>query len=347
MRGRQGGLMMRKRVSLIDQSSGLWRRVVWLDQQLRLQNQNEDKKVTREFVEKECGVGPRTAYDTVAFLRDQLKAPIRYCKKRKHYVYDDETYFLPSLILTERQIEGLLLLQQAAAMLPDDQRTVVTEMVDLLVRTLPVEVQGVVSAQARRTHVATPPRGPSPGPRVMSALEFGLRERRLVDIIYRTLRRDEETQRAIEPHFLSVVDGSWHLVAFDHLSGSPRVFNVSRIRHAKVQPNSFMPRPELSPECYEQGRFRSDFGHDPFEVKLRVDEWQSRWFRERPVHPTQQLDEQPDGGVILRFTTSGKNDLVRWLLGYADHVEVLEPAWLRETLVDRIRRMGATYGLGL
>ena len=331
---------MTKRVSLIDQPRNLWRRLVWLDHKLRNQ-----EVVTLDAIQEEFEVGYRTAINTVAFLRDHLRAPVRYCRRRGRYVYDDKTFNLPSLILTERQVEALFLLQQVAPMLPDAQRTVVAEMVDLLARTLPVEVQVVALAQAGRTHVAIPPRGPHPEVRVMGALEFGLREKRLVDITYYTLRRAEETRRTIEPHFLSVVDGDWHLVAYDHLSGSPRVFTVSRIRDAKVQPTCFTPRPELAPERYEQGRFRTDFGQEPFDVALCVDEWQSRWFRERPVHPTQQLEEQPDGGVIMRFTTSGKNDLVRWLLGYADHVEVLEPVWLREAVVERIRRMAATYGL--
>ena len=336
--------MKKPRVSTTDKPAGLWLRALWLDEAIR--NQRDDgPSVTVKRIEEQFCVKYRTAIDTVAFLRDRLEAPIRYCKRRKGYVYTDNAFRMPSLIITQRQAEALLLLEQAATMLADPQRTEVIEMLHALARTMPPDVQVAASENMRRTHVATPPRGPDPSPRVMAAIEDGLYQNRLVDITYYTLRRAEETRRTIEPHFISMVDGDWHLVAFDHLSQSAHVFTLSRIRRAMALIETFSPRPELAPERYEQGRFRTDFGQAPFEVTLRVDEWQSRWLRERPVHATQQIEDLPDGGIVLRFTTSGKNDLIRWLLGHADHVEVVSPDWLRDEVMARIGRMAATYGL--
>ena len=50
-----------------------------------------------------------------------------------------------------------------------------------------------------------------------------------------------------------------------------------------------------------------------------------------------------DGGVVLRLTVSGEGDLLRWILGYGSHVEVLEPEWLRERVAAELARAAEAY----
>jgi predicted DNA-binding transcriptional regulator YafY len=51
----------------------------------------------------------------------------------------------------------------------------------------------------------------------------------------------------------------------------------------------------------------------------------------------QSLEEQEDGGVVLKMTVAGEGDLFRRILIHGSHVEVLAPEWLRERVVEEWR----------
>src|SRR5207248_228133 len=179
---------------------------------------------------------------------------------------------------------------------------------------------------------------------LLSDARRAARERRVMRILYYTASRDETRERAIEPQFLQNVRGDWMVVAWDRWRNEDRVFMLARIREYQVLDERFTPRPELDPQRYSRHTFLTDHGSEPFTVALRFDAYQARWIRERVWHPTQTLEEQADGGLLLRLTVAGEGDLTRWILGYGSHVEVLEPEWLRERVAEEGRRMGELYG---
>jgi predicted DNA-binding transcriptional regulator YafY len=71
------------------------------------------------------------------------------------------------------------------------------------------------------------------------------------------------------------------------------------------------------------------------DVAWRVKE--SRW------HPSQQLDELADGGCLLTVSVASMMELGRWVRGWGDRVEVIEPASLREELREEAIRLARQY----
>ena len=60
-------------------------------------------------------------------------------------------------------------------------------------------------------------------------------------------------------------------------------------------------------------------------------------------HPSQELDEQADGSLVMRLRVAGEGDLVRWILQHGARVEVREPEWLRERVGEVLREAAARY----
>jgi len=63
-------------------------------------------------------------------------------------------------------------------------------------------------------------------------------------------------------------------------------------------------------------------------------------------HPTQTLEDQPDGSVIVRFQASGMLELVWHLFTWGDKVEVLEPLVLKARLVQELDKALAHHRKG-
>ncbi|MBN1672153.1 MAG: WYL domain-containing protein [Kiritimatiellae bacterium] len=68
-----------------------------------------------------------------------------------------------------------------------------------------------------------------------------------------------------------------------------------------------------------------------FEPKLAV------YITERQWHPTQAFRRGRDGRVEMRLETTGRKELVRWVLSWMPDVKVVAPKSLRERIVEKLR----------
>ena len=58
---------------------------------------------------------------------------------------------------------------------------------------------------------------------------------------------------------------------------------------------------------------------------------------------SQGLAEQTDGSLILRFRASGQFEIIRWVLGWGEDVEVLEPLALRQAVAQHLQEAARHY----
>jgi predicted DNA-binding transcriptional regulator YafY len=56
-------------------------------------------------------------------------------------------------------------------------------------------------------------------------------------------------------------------------------------------------------------------------------------------HATQKVTRQEDGSAIVEFRVDGLNEIMWWVLGYGDGVQVLAPGALRERVLQAAQNM--------
>jgi len=84
--------------------------------------------------------------------------------------------------------------------------------------------------------------------------------------------------------------------------------------------------------------FRKMLGSGPLqEVRLRFSPMAARYVRERVWHPTQRLDDQPDGGVVLTLRVNHLVEVKRWAQWWGADCEVQRPKELREEIAGELK----------
>ena len=161
---------------------------------------------------------------------------------------------------------------------------------------------------------------------LLSDLNAALRDHRRVRMTYYTASRDQQRERLVDPYHLCNNRGDWYLIAFDHWRKEVRTFHAGRIQDWHVTDERFEPDPHFSIDEYLARSFVTERGGEVANVAIRFDAVQARWIRERQWHPTQRIEPQPDGGLILHLRTGGLAEVKRWVMGYGAHAEVLQPA---------------------
>lgn len=64
---------------------------------------------------------------------------------------------------------------------------------------------------------------------------------------------------------------------------------------------------------------------------------------ETPISSDQLLSELEDGRVLLTGTTQNTAQLLWWILGFGDQVEVLEPLYIRQKIADVVNNLAKKY----
>jgi predicted DNA-binding transcriptional regulator YafY len=84
-------------------------------------------------------------------------------------------------------------------------------------------------------------------------------------------------------------------------------------------------------------------GGRDLEVVVKFTAEQAPYVQERVWHETQSLQVQADGSLLLHMQASGRFEIVRWILGWGEHVKVLEPRALRQEVAEHLRLAAQQY----
>jgi proteasome accessory factor B len=181
--------------------------------------------------------------------------------------------------------------------------------------------------------------------KTFAVLLEAVQQRRAVACTYYSIGRDDESQREIEPYGLMLSWGRWYCVGLARDRAALRVFQVDRMRDARVLgpeseftvPRSFDIQSYLHRSPWEL----SD--RKPFTARVRIAFPQSRWVvGEGLGRVTKPVTK--DGGVELEFDVRIEQTFLRWLLTFGPQAELLSPKWLKQDLAalrDRIRALYA------
>ncbi len=312
-------------------------RIIQLDQAIRSGNYPSASALAARFE-----VSQRTIYADRTFMVDRLGAPIEFDDERGGWCYTDQTWVLPAIMVSEGELLAFFLGQAVSRQyLGTPFEEPLCSALDKIAHYLPDHVR-VDMAEAARHHTIRAGATVDVDARLVLDLEHAIRERRQLRMTYYTASRGERTERTVDPYHFYNVRGDWYLVAHDHLRQGMRNFHLGRIEEWQVLEETFEPDAAFSAEEFLAGGFLTEMG-EAADIVIRFDAYQARWIRERVWHPSQQVEEQPDGGLVLRLHCGGLDEVRRWVMSYGGHAEVLEPPALRQAVADEVGKMAETY----
>lgn len=314
-------------------------RILEIDRQIRA-----GKYPNARSLAVELEVSERTVYQDRQFLLDRLRAPLAYDRRRGGWYYTDPTWALPAVLMTEGELLAFFLSVEVArrylgTAFEAPLRAAVAKITAGLKEKVTVSLEELRTCYTFATSPVVAVKE-----ELLLDLDRAIRERRRVKMHYYTASRDVQQTRVVEPYHLYNLRGDWYLIAFDHLRQAVRTFHAGRVAWWEVLPDHFERDSGFSVETWMAQAFQMERGEEPVEVVIRFDAYQARYIRERRWHATQEVEELPDGGLILRFRTGGLAEVKRWVMSYGPHAEVLAPESLRDEVATEAGAVVALYG---
>jgi predicted DNA-binding transcriptional regulator YafY len=159
------------------------------------------------------------------------------------------------------------------------------------------------------------------------------RRRCLVE--YQAPGRDRPRRFPYDPYRLRAVQGG--IYAVGRVPAYPKdiaPLALERIRSIDVLDETFTVAPDFDPKRYETETFGVAWGK-PMTVVVRFRADQAPYVREREWHPTQRFRTLLDGRLEI--------EIVRWILGWGDAVELVRPTVLRREIATALDAAGRPY----
>ncbi len=329
---------------------------------LLLRIANQPSRWTRRDLAACYEVSEQQMDKDLQLIRHGLVMPLRHCPQGYYF---ERLTSLPSLTLSLPEALSLLLAARLGQQMPGVSRADLAAAIARLEALLPPELLPLAGGLARGNG--------EDGPRdaTLRELQLAIAEQARLRLTYRsasggragaedaassipspdvphpvgagvsagppvargsTMPRD----RLVDPYTLLPYLKSWYLVGYCHLRREIRMFKADRIESLARTGEQF----DL-PESFDLagylgqtwGLLRGEAG-EPEEVVLEFSPDAGRWVRDEEWHPSQRVEDLPDGRVRLHFYVGITPELRRWVLGFGRQARVIRPdslaAWVRE-----------------
>jgi predicted DNA-binding transcriptional regulator YafY len=170
-----------------------------------------------------------------------------------------------------------------------------------------------------------------------------IREKHVCVVAYESFSSGAIRTYQIHPLTIFEHNGGLYVFVFQPYYEKVIILALERIQTIQISDEHFD-----IPEGYDAEKRLSDpFGivlsEEPFIARIQFDEDQARYIQERDWPEGTEIEELEDGSIILKIETAGGYELKKWLLGFGQSAELLEPGWLRDELMGDIARIAGRY----
>lgn len=179
---------------------------------------------------QEWEVSARTVMRDLDFLRDQCGAPIEYAQLHRGFCYTDQTWMLPSVMLSEGELLAVMLgsrvmEQYAGTPVAGELKRVFQKLADAL----PDRVSLKPELLFNRFTFTSPP-AKKIDPKVWMTVVRGVMENRTLSIRYRRFEAQARPDKRslVNSYHLANLQGEWYVCW-----GARRTFGCSAVCHGK------------------------------------------------------------------------------------------------------------------
>ncbi|MFC2039857.1 helix-turn-helix transcriptional regulator [Chloroflexota bacterium] len=169
---------------------------------------------------------------------------------------------------------------------------------------------------------------------------------RRLKITYRSLSAKKAVERIVDPYYIepAAPGHASYVIGYCHLKGSIRTFKIERIETIELTEESYSIPSDFDANEYLGSSWGIVVEEEIKTVKLRIaDPEIMRIMGETVWHPSQAFEMQRDGSMIMALKVTDTYELLSWILGWGEKMEVLEPPEIRDEIIETVEAMRGVY----
>lgn len=284
----------------------------------------------------QLGVNRRTVYRDLDFLAEQ-GVPLW----QENGIYGiNRALYQTTVRLTYHESMALVLAGLLLARTFDERNPHVIAALRRLAVTLPEPFTQQLERAALRTQSG---QANARHTAVLEAIVEGWGTGHKVRITYCPPNGEDLRERVIAPYTLEPTDAGVYVIGHDESSDEIRTFKLERLQAARVLSRPYTIPSDFDPAAFLKDSWRIMTGEQPVEVLLRFSPEAAPFVRERTWHTSQEIEDEPDGGLILGLWIAEPREMLPWIRSWGAQAEVLAPDWLRDRVAEEMAHAAERY----
>lgn len=148
--------------------------------------------------------------------------------------------------------------------------------------------------------------------------------------------------RRCVPKAIKEAQNRWYLIGYDLDKEEIRNFGLDRISKFEIT-SSKKETPNIIIEDYYQNAFGIETYIKAEKVVIECSAFQAKYFKSLPLHSSQKLIREENDSCQFEFFLHPTNDFIMEIFKYNNTIKVLEPKWLQEEIINRMKDMLLFY----
>ncbi|WP_289752463.1 WYL domain-containing protein [uncultured Duncaniella sp.] len=187
------------------------------------------------------------------------------------------------------------------------------------------------------------------GERFIGMIYDAVRKHRTITIEYQSFKASRPDTLTVYPYLLKEYRNRWFLVGEKSTNRAPHVniFALDRIHSVKFDhEHPFRKCAGFDPEHFFDDTIgvTRQIGDKPRHVVIDIDSTQAPYIESKPFHRSQKVEQRfDDGSIRISLRVVINNELVRLILGYGGHAEVIAPPELRVKVAESVIKAADRY----
>ena len=301
--------------------------------------------VSFKVLMERLGVSRASVKRDIEYMRSRFNAPIEYDREANGYRFGEPRpgprYELPGLWFSPAELQSLAVMQR---ILRDLGGGLLAEQVSAITKHLNQLVQhrrlnlGEAAARIRFPGVASRTAGEA-----FQVAASATLQRRKLWFEYHSRGSNRQSERTVSPQRLTHYREAWYLDAWDEENNELRTFSLDRLRRTKVLEDAALDLPDADLDNHYASAYGIFGGKADKIAVLRFSAERARWVADEAWHPQQQGKSLQDGRYELRIPYRDSRELVMDIMRHGSHVEVIEPAALRDEVHKQLAAAARQY----
>ncbi len=284
------------------------------------------KGLTSDELAGFCGVCVRTIQRDLLDLQSKLGVPITQNGSRYGII---ESYTLPPIFFSLYEAIALFLVSRLALRQIDENNPHIQQALLKVSDVLPSPV-----AEHLKAGVETIERKPSNPDfiKIFESVAIAWTTQRQLKIEYLSLGSEITKEWVVDPYFVEMTGTGYSMYVIGHAVRTGKegiiTFKLDRINTIEVLDTTF----EIPLEFNIDELLATSWGvmwGDETRIRLRFSALVTRRVKESIWHPSQSIEDLPDGGCVVTLIVGSTLEITPWIRGWGPDVEVLEPEALR------------------
>lgn len=282
---------------------------------------------TRELANL-CGVCVRTVQRDLLCLQSDLSIPVTQQGDRYGIL---ETYILPPVTFSLYETMALFLACRLIFRQTDERNPHIQAALTKLAAALPAglacklheSIDAIAKKPANPDYIA-----------VFEQVAIAWATQRRMLIHYQSLRSHETKEWLLAPYLVEMTGVGYSTYVIGHAKHRDRegltTFKLDRIKQAELLEESFEMPEGMNLEEIIGSSWGVVWEEATNEVKLKFSPHVSRRVKESVWHPSQIIEDLPDGSCLVTMWVGSTLEMTPWIRGWGPDVEVMEPQELRQ-----------------